>query len=188
MVKNRRGQNAPTSLMLIFFVFLAFLGIIFMGIITYGANVFDGLMSKLNVQVGSVNFNDTYNNTIKPVIINMNSNIDIGGIALILGMIVVMLVCGFSFREGKSRLFIIIDIFIIIVSFIISVVLQNSYNTVIHASDDLLNVYSNNLPKSSTFLLRLPLSIAIIGVLIMIVTYATINKKKEVNVYDYVEQ
>lgn len=186
-MENDGSTEASPALMLVFFIFLGFFFIIILGVLLYGTNVIDGVMSSINIKIGNVNFNETYNQTIKPVINDLNSTADTIGIAILLGMVVCMLLVSFLFRK-TNRLYIILDIFIIIVAFIISVVLQNSYNTLIHGSEELLGIYSNNLQKSSTFLLRLPLAVSIIGVLILIVSYATINKKREVNVYDYIQQ
>lgn len=186
MLNDKKGM---TAVMLIAYIFIGFFCIIFLGVMIYLGSSVDSTFRSLTVSVGNVSFNNTYNQTMAPALNQLINQSDNFGIALLFGMIIVMLICGFKFRT-KKRLFIIVDIFIIIGSFIISVFIQNSYNTVIEANDALYSIFTNELSTSSTFILRLPLIISIVGVLIMIVTYATINKKKSQVIYgdEYVEQ
>lgn len=186
MLNNKKGM---TTMMLIAYIFIGFFVIIFLAVMIYLASNVDNAFRSLTISVGNVSFNNTYNQTMAPALNKLINQSDNLGISLLLGMIIVMLICGYKFRN-KRRLFIILDILIIIVCFIISVFIQNSYNTIIRANDDLYSIFTNELANSSTFLLRLPLIISIVGVLIMVVTYATINKKRSPVIYgdEYVEQ
>jgi hypothetical protein len=180
MEKNKKGQM--NTMMILGFIFICFFAIIFLGVLLYLGLTVDSVMSGINIKVGNINFNESYNQTMAPALNKLISNADYSGIGLLFGMIIVMLICGYKFRTSK-RLFILIDLLIIVVCFIISVVIQNYYNYIININADLYNIYTNYLPKSSTFILRLPIIISIIGVLILIVSYATINKKKSINIY-----
>lgn len=185
-MESKRGMN---TIMIIPAIFIVFFLIIIIGIGLYYVSIFDNSMSSINVKIGAVNFNDTYKMTIKPIVTNAYNTFDTWGISLELGLIIVMCILAFSFRK-ENRLWIILDLFIIIIAEIIAILIQNSYNTFINSNADLFNIYSTNLTKSSIFLLRLPLIIPVTGALIMILTYATLNKKKkeEPNVFDYITQ
>jgi len=77
--------------------------------------------------------------------------------------------------RGNSRLWIVGDIFILVFVFIFAVYIAQIYDTFINATT-LLDVFIDDLPKSSTFILNLPIYVATIGALIMIVSYTAIGE------------
>lgn len=172
--KNKRGL---TSLMVVFFIFIIFFVVLFLGIQAFWATKVNDAFSVIDFQIGNVSFNETYNKTMAPGLDAIIDNSDTSGIILIFGMIVVMLIIGFKF--STSRLWIILDIFVIAVAFAVAVYLSRAFNTFINSSPELLALFSTTLQTSSTLMLNLPFIIIIAGSLIMIVTYGILRKKEE---------
>lgn len=173
-MKNKRGIQGPVTIQMFLFVIVAFLAIIFLGLYVF---VFDLVTTNIgiDVDVGQVNLQDVTNQTLGKLNIALGLNADILGVILLLMMAVMMILNGFFLGRENSRLWIIGDIFILVFVFILSVYIAQIYSTFIN-STTLLDVYINDLPKSSKFILNLPIYIATIGALIMIVSYSAINE------------
>ncbi|KKM64849.1 hypothetical protein LCGC14_1497210 [marine sediment metagenome] len=182
---NKKGVQGPVTIQMFLFVVVAFLVIVFLGIYVF---VFDLVTTNIGVDidVGQVNLQNITNSTLGQLNIALGLNADILGIILLLMMSVVMILNGFFLGRGNSRLWIIGDIFILVFVFILSVYIAQIYDTFINATT-LLDVYINDLPKSSTFILNLPTYVATIGALIMIVSYSAISEARrgEANVLGF---
>lgn len=167
-------KKGLATLQMFVFVFFAFLGIIFLGLAMWGFNLISTNIG-VDIDVGNVNLQNVTNQTfgrLNAAFLDMGDSI---GIILILGMCLLMIVNGYFLGSRIPVLFFIIDFFIIIFVFLLSVYISQSYDTLIN-STSLLSIYGDNLPKSSAFILKLPLVCSIVGVLIMIVTYAGFKK------------
>ncbi len=173
---NTKNKKGLTGLMAIFFVFLIFFIILFLGVQAFGVIKVRDLLSSVDFQIGNVSFNDTYNITMAPALDSIIDNSDNAGMILIFGMIVVMLLIGFSF--STSRLWLIFDWFVIVVAFIIAVILSRAFNTFINTTPEILEIFSTDLQVSSTFMLNLPFVVIIVGFLVMILTYGVLRKKQ----------
>ena len=171
--------------MLLFFVFFALFLVFGAGILYFSADVVDSSFTAIgDLSIGGIDFNQTYQNTLGIGISASKNTITTASIGLLLGMVVVMMLMGY-FLRGTNRLWIILDLFIILVAFITAVYLSRSFDTFINLNSDLFSIFSNDLETSSRFVLNLPFVIPIIGVLIMLVTYATGRKKEEPNVLSF---
>lgn len=181
--KDKKGL---TTVSMFFGFFVIVMAVVFLGIFFYiFSTVTNNLM--IDVDVGQVNLMTVTNETMGELNRGFSANVDNIGIAIILGMILVMLLNGYFFGGKYHRLFIVVDIFILIFVFIFAVYLAQSYNTLIHATEE-LNIYINDMPKTSTFIINLPIYVSIIGIIIIIVSYLIIPKaQNEVipNVYGY---
>ena len=168
---NKKGIS---TIQLFLFIFVAFLGILFLGLAMWGFDLVNDALSQ-DVEVGQVNMLNVTNSTFGQL---NTAFLDLGdslGIILILSMAVFMFINAYFLGKRIPKLFIVLDIFILIFAFLLSVYISQSYELVINSSS-ILSIYGDNLPKSSAFILNLPLYVGIIGVLIMIFTYAGLRK------------
>jgi len=172
--RNRRGV---VTLMLIFFIFFALFTVVIAGTALYGFETFDSTLSNLSgINIGNVSFEESYNDTIGRGLKTVISTFSTVSFALVLGMIIVMLVIGFK-SSKDNKLWIVLDVFIIVVAFATSVYISIAFSSFINSSSTFLDIYSVDLQRTSTFLLNLPFVIAIIGAMIILVTYIPFKRK-----------
>jgi len=176
---NKRGGIPPT-VMLIAMIFIAFFLIIIFGFGSYMIGKFSEVLDTVNITYGSYSFHSIYNETMSVQLSKLKGNTDMIGISVLLGMILVMGFVGFLFRQKKA-ITLIADIGIIIISEVITVIIQNQFLLIVNSSDLMYEMFVTNMEKSATFLMNLHIIIPIVGVLIFIVHYASINKEPEVN-------
>ena len=167
LLKDKRGL---VTLGVIIFVFMIFLWVLFIGIY---ATIFSLIYNNLNIDlaVGQVNLGTITQSTFGQIATAFLSKADILGYALIFGMVLNMFASAYFFRGKYPKLFIIIDIMILVFAYIVAVYVSGAYEFVINSTTE-LSVFIDNMARSSTFLLRLPLWVSIIGVIIMILSYA----------------
>lgn len=172
-------QKGMTTFQVLGFVFFAFFIVVFLGVYAYALDIFNTQMLDLGAQigfVGEVNFSQNYNDTLRAAVESQIDTADNVGIAVLLGMSIVMMIVGFKASHSK-RLWILMDLFIMLIAFIVSVYLSSTFELYINTDPNLFSIYSVNLDKSSTFILNLPIYVPIIGALIMILTYAVPRKQ-----------
>lgn len=168
--------------MVIFFVFATFFVLFVFGVIYYATEKIDESFDGITgLTVGDVDFHTTYQETIQPGFSAILRTLSTVALGTILGMIVVMLIMGYKLQE--NRLWILFDIFIILVAFIVAVYISQSFDTVISSNGEFFEIYSGQFSLPSRFLLNLPIYIPIIGIFIMLATYAT-KKRREPNVFE----
>jgi hypothetical protein len=76
-------------------------------------------------------------------------------------------------------MWILLDIFILIIAEAIAVSVSDGFVEFINIDPALLSVYSNTLSEGASFLINLPKIIPAIGFLVMLVTYIKVRKNKE---------
>lgn len=180
-MKNKKGF---VNIFLIMFVLLAFLGIVLLGVVVLFMDILDDSLD-VDLEMGSVNLRDANAATIGQVADGFNVNADFMGIGLIFGMIIGMIGSAYILRGQFPRLFIIVDILVILVSYIIAVYLAGTFDTLIN-STTILNIYEVNMNNSSTFILNLPNIVGIVGVLVMIFSYIPFPKSQsEANISEF---
>lgn len=164
------------------FIFYFFFIAIFLGItILIFNSVSEGL--DHDVYIGQVNLAEINNQTFRQFEIALTDKADMLGIVLLLGMCLMLFMNAFLTGRNYPKLFMIIDIFIIIFAFILAVYISQIYETFINSTDILTDIYINNIPNASKFILNLPLIVSTLGVIIMILTYSQMNRKeREANV------
>ncbi len=180
MVYNKKGF---ITLMLVFFVFIAFFLLIILGVFFFGFELFNNAFGDLNITLGNQSFSEEYNKTLGRGFEASLNMIVTSSIFLLLGMVVVMLLVSYRFRSNNYIL-IPLDIFIIIFAFILAVYLQGAFDSFINVNETFLDIYSIDLQLASRFLLNLPAVVTITGALIMLVTYLPL-KKREPNVLQF---
>jgi len=164
------------AIMLLVAIFVMFFSILTLGIFAYIAGTTNDLFQQIDFTIENRTFQGTYNETLGVGINAIQDNADIWGMCLLFGMVLLMIVCSFTFSSNK-KLLLIIDFVILIIIFIIGGIFQYTYNEFIHSSTEFLDVYSNDLEKSSTFILTLPFIIPVVWLIMMIITYGRFKKK-----------
>ncbi len=178
---NKKGQSAILALPAV--VFILFFFVIMLGLGLFGVNAIDGVFSSFDQQVGNVSFNETYNKTLAPAFESLRTNLDVAGVSLVLGMVIVMMLIAFKLRNRRT-LWIILDLFIIVVATIAASFIESSFVSFINSNSELFTIFSQQIPKTSAFILKLHIYIPIIGAIVMILNYA-IFKKRELEVNEF---
>lgn len=172
---NKKGISAVGLLEVPFYMlFVA----IFLGVVVL---IFTLTSEGLNqdVVVGDNTLGGINNLTFNQISSGLESNADLIGMALLLGMSISLLFSAYFFGSSNHRLFLIVDIFIIIFSVVLTVYLAQSYETFISAYTGLENIYINDLADASKFVLNLPAIVGTLGALIMILSYSGLKRRNE---------
>ncbi len=176
MVMDKKGIS---TIQLLFMLFFSFIFVAVLGVGIYGFDLVDSAFSEIDFTLGNTTFNDTYNQTLKTGITPLRTTVPlIMSLGVLFGMIIVMMLVGWHIQR-ISRLWIILDIFIIIIAEILAVVLEGSFTSFINSSPDLLNIFSTSISQGSRFILNLKFIVPIAGVLIMATTYMFSRSRPE---------
>ena len=175
MGMNKAGKL--NAFMLLVLIFLGLMGVIIMGIFVYGANLIDQSFSSIDLEIGDVNFTEAYDDTLGIGINVFLNSADNYGLLLLLGMVALMIVSSFVFRE-KQKVWIVAEFGILITAFIFAVTIQGAYETVINSSTELLDIYSVDLINSSRFILNLHIIIPIVWAFIIIISYGLFKRER----------
>lgn len=174
---DKRGlQVMPMFL----FFFAIFFIILVLGIFLLVFNQTNTQLDR-DIQVGGVNLQTVNAQTFGAVNNAFVNSADFIGYILIFGLILAMFLNAYLTRNKHPQMFLIVDILLLIFAYILSVYISSTYETLIN-STAYLNVYINNLPRSSTFILNLPKFVGIIGAVIMILSYAGFPKKERADI------
>lgn len=174
---NRKGKS---MLYVMIFIVLALLLAIFLGLFAWVYSLVDENLD-LDIMIGQVNLSEVNDQTFGAFADSFIGIADNLGVAILVMMCFLIILNGYFFGSKLPKLMIIVDIFILIMCFILSIYVSFSYYTLINSSD-VLSFYSDMLPKTSTFVVTLPFITAILGALVIFFTYAAIKKDNpEVN-------
>lgn len=176
MVLNKKGKLS--SLMMVLCIFLAFFGVVMIGIFFYGGTLIDQSFRSIDFEINGQNFTEVYDDTLGQGINAFLNSADNYGVMLLFGMVFLMVIASFMFKE-KNKVWIILEILILVVTFMIATVLQISYSNFINSDSTLLSIYSTDLIKSSKFILNLPVITTITWALMMLATYTRFKKQGE---------
>ncbi len=174
ILKNKKGQ---VTLFLMLMIFVAFVMIILLGIATFATTYVVDSLSLID-DVGNISINASVQDSLGQVNTGFLAVADQMGIFLIFGMALGLLGSAFFFRGMLPRVFIVLDIFIIILTVIVAVYLSNSYETLINAIDSTIPDFKSVIPKSSTFILNLPEIVIGAGIFIIILGHIVIPRRR----------
>lgn len=160
---------------LMYYVFIFLLIALTIGILVI---IFVAVDDSLDVDiaVGQVNLREVNNQTIGQVRDGFEQQADNIGLGIIFGTVLVMLFSALFFSKNDSKLWIIIDIFVLVFAFILAVYVAQTYDVLI-SSTSYLDTFINDIPNTSKFILNLPLYVGSAGVLMMILSYAGIKRR-----------
>ena len=172
-MKSKRGSSIGWGLVI---MFVALVGVILLGVGIYGFNLTNSVLSQ-DIDLGNgVNLKDISEATFGKVNTGLIENGDTIGIVLLFGMCLFMIVNGYFFGEQYPKLFILIDLVLLVLFFIPASYISSTYETFINI-EILSSTFIDILPKTSKFVLNLPLIMGTVGIITMILTYAGIKKK-----------
>ena len=182
MIKNKSGMS---TFFLFFFIFAAFFFAFFLGL---GLWMFSLVNSALDqdVMVGQVNLQTINNQTFGAIYDGFLNSADTIGILVLLMMSFLMIVNAYFLSSDNPKLFLVADILILVFVFILAVYISQVYSIFINSSSLISEVFIDDIPKPSTFILNLPSIVGTLGALIMIASYSGLRKRREkVNVLDF---
>jgi len=176
MMIRKRGQS--TILMVIMLV-LIFFGVI---LLLSGGLVVTKMYTALDqdIDIGQVNLRETNDLTFGKYHEMVLRNADWWGLSLIIGMILGLFLSSYFTRNSFPKIGIILDIFIILFIFFVSLYISSTYqvllNSLAAAGETFLEDY---VTKTSIFVLNLPIFVVIIGVIMMIIFHSSIPARTE---------
>lgn len=158
---------------------------IVMGVFVFTFGWVDFALDR-DIDLGQVNLGELHNDTTGKIISGFQDKADDIGIIIIFAMIILMLVNAYFTGDRYPVLFIVIDIFLIIFAFILAIYVAQVYQVLSTASST-LDVFINDIPNTSKFVLGLPFIVPVVGGLIIILSYAKLKKDRgeEMNVLEY---
>lgn len=177
-------MNKKAQLSIIEMIIIGFVIIILIGVFAYAYNLFYTALVSTDLVLAETGFNFTEAsmNTVGQINEASLNNINLIGLMILFGMVIGMFINAYFNRNSRPQLFIIFDIVIIIVGYIIAVYLSNVYEMILTGSE-FGTFLATNLESASQFILNLPLIIVITGVLIMIITYSGIPRSQKDQVF-----
>lgn len=158
------------------------------GFIWYISSIINSALD-VDIDIGQVNLQDINNKTFGQVHSGLTKTIDYLGLAILLGMVLFMFGNAYFFGD-KNKIWIPVDIFIIVFIFVVSVYISQIFDIFIN-SDALFSFFNSELPNSSRFMRNLPIISVIVGSIVMIITYLATEHRDQMelsgNVYGYSE-
>lgn len=178
-------KKGMATLEIIPYLFVFLMVVIFLGIAIYSFQLISNALSQ-DVDIGNTNLGEVNDLTFGKMTNAFVNNADNIGIAIILGMCLLMILNAFLMSSSYPKVFIILDILILIFAFILAVYISQSYYTYIQGVSGTIDVYVDSLPKTSTFVLNLPTFVGTLGAIIIIISYSGIGREnQETNVGVY---
>ena len=174
--RNKKGQATIFLFFIIVGLLFALLMLLVGGIITIRMN--DALDQDLDM--GQVNLQDINDDTFGKFAEMYLGNADWWGISIIFGMILGLFLSAYFMRNRFPKWAIVLDIFIILAMFIVALYISSSYSILLDslssAGETFLEDYT---PKTSGFMINLPIFIAVIGTITMVLLHASIPTRSE---------
>ncbi len=173
---NKRGQSTILMILLVVALFFATILLLVGGLVTTSINS----ALDIDVDMGQVNLREVNANTFGQFNDMVVNNADWWGISLIFGMILGLFLSSYILRGRLPKWGLILDIFIIIFVFIISLYISSIYGTLLDGLASAgITFLEDHVVKTSMFVLNLPVFVVIIGVIMMILFHSSIPRRNE---------
>jgi len=175
-MENKKGMS---TIFILYGFLILFMGVIFIIVLgTFSVNMEKALSQ--NISIGQVNLKEVSDDTFGKFNTMVLDNADWWGIAIIFGMVLGLFLASYFTRDSFPKITIVLDIFMIFVAFIFSLYLSAIYSTLVTTLTTAGETFAETyLPKTSFFILNLPLFTVIIGVVMMILFHSNIPRKSE---------
>lgn len=175
-MRNKRGQSTILLVILLVSLFLAAILLLVGGLVTTQINS----ALDIDVDMGQVNLRDVNALTFGKFNEMVINNADWWGISLIFGMVFGLFLSSYILRGRMPKWGLILDIFIIMFVFFISLYISSVYGTLLDslASAD-ITFLEDHVTKFSMFVLNLPIFVVVIGVIMMILFHSSIPRRTE---------
>lgn len=173
---NKRGQMTIFMVMLMIACIFTAIGLLVMGIFVIKLN---NALDQ-DIDLGQVNLAEVNSQTFGIYTTTFLNNVDWWGLSIIFGMILGLFLSAYFLRDRFPKWGFILDIFIILACFIISLYISSAYITLLNglsdAGEPFLETYT---PKTSLFIKNLPVFSVIIGVVLMVLFHSSIPRRNE---------
>ncbi len=175
----KNNKKAQMTLFILYGIVIVFAIVLFL--------LATGIMaSKINqaldqdIDLGQVNLADLNEQTYGKYNTMLVKHSDFMGLSSIFGMILGLLLSSYVLRGRFPKWAIILDIFILIAFFIFSIYLSQAYSTILNTLQEAGEPFLEEvMPKTSKFLINLPIYIVIIGALMMVLFHSSIPRKRK---------
>lgn len=179
MLNNKKGQMTLFIFALILVSFFAVILLLIGGIVMVEMNT----ALDQDIDIGQVNLAIINSQTFGVMASTYLNNADWWGLSIIFGMVMGLFLSAYFMRNRFPKWGLVLDIFIILSAFFTSLYISSAYSELLDAlnsaSQTFLEVYT---PKTSMFIVNLPIFVVIIGVIMMILFHSSIPKKAEENI------
>lgn len=175
-MRNRRGQMTILMVILLLGLFFASILLLVGGIAVTRMNA----ALDQDIDVGQVNLGEVNANTFGKFNEMVVVNADWWGMSLIFGMILGLFLSSYFLRDRFPKWGIVLDIFIILLIFFISLYVSAIYQTLLDEFALIGETFlEDHVTKTSMFILNLPVFVVIIGVVMMILFHSSIPRRTE---------
>lgn len=175
-MKDKRGQM--TILMVVMLV-VVLLGSILLLVGGIAVTRFNTALDQ-DIDLGQVNLQQVNADTFGKVNEMVVNNADWWGICLIFGMIMGLFLSAYFTRGRFPKWGIVLDIFIIVCIFLASLYISSSYSTLLTGLQNAGETFlEDTTPKTSMFILNLPIFVGVIGAIMMILFHSSIPKRTD---------
>jgi len=175
-MKNNRGQMT-------IFIFILIMASLFAVVLLFAGGI---VVVKINqaldrdLDIGQVNLETINNETFGVFTTMYTNNADWWGLSIIFGMVFGLFLSAYFVRNTLPKWGIILDIFIILVAFLLSLYVSSIYSILLDALSSAGETFMEDYtPKTAMFILNLPIFSVIIGVIMMFLFHSSIPKKRE---------
>ena len=176
MLDNKKGQMTIWMFLLIIGVFI-FAILIFIGGLTI-IKIDESL--DQDIQIGQVNLQDVNDDTFGIYSDTFVNSADWWGISVIFGMVLGLFLSSFILRGRLPKWAVVLDIFIILAAFLVSLYISSAYSTLLEALAAAGEPFLETVtPKTSMFIVNLPVFTVIIGVVMMMLFHASFPKRED---------
>jgi len=175
-MNNKRGQSTIFMIILVIGLFFGVMLLLVGGLVTTEINK----ALDQDIELGAVNLAEVNANTFGKFNEMVVINADWWGISLIFGMIFGLFLSSYILRNRFPKWAMILDIFIILFVFFISLYMSAIYQTLLDSLASAgITFLEDHVIKTSMFFLNLPIFIVVIGVIMMILFHSSIPKRTE---------
>lgn len=173
---NKKAQSTMLIVILIIGVFFASIILLILGLVSTSMN------SALDqdIELGQVNLAEVNSNTFGKFNDMVVDNADWWGVSVIFGMILGLFLSSYFLRNTFPKWGIVLDIFIIITMFVVSLYMSSSYQLLLDGlAQSGLTFLEDSVTSTSMFMLNLPVFVVIVGVMMMILFHSAIPRRTE---------
>lgn len=138
---------------------------------SYIFSTVDEQLTSFDVPIGNTSWNESYAQYLQPTIINAATIMPRAySLSVAVGMIILMLLVAY-WSGDKHRLWIILDLLILVGAFIFAVQIREGYLEVLNSYQPFYDIGTTIIYDASRFIMNLPVIVSVIGVMMMLLTY-----------------
>jgi hypothetical protein len=173
------GKKAQSTLMIVIMLVAVFFASILLLVAGVTSTTMNNALDQ-DIDMGQVNLKEVNSNTFGKFNEMIVVNADWWGISLIFGMILGLFLSAYVVRSRFPKWGLILDIFIIVFVFLVSLYISATYQTLLDSlASANVTFLEDYTVKTSMFILNLPVFVVVIGVVMMILFHSSIPRRTE---------